>query len=138
MPLSMTELAVTADEARDYVGLGGLSVMLYDTDIMRGQRYIAARFNSRWLVEFDNAAAPDAVRHAIIEAALVEQSTPGALSPTSTPGTDKVLVQAGKLAWERIGSASAPDAYIPRIAAVDGLLTGLVRTIGLGFTAMVV
>lgn len=136
--LSMTELAITAAEALDYTSAGGIEVVLHETDLMRGQRYIAARYNARWLTNWDTAAAPDAVKYAIIEAALVEQRTPGALSPTSTPGTDKVLVQAGKLSWERIGNAAAPDAYIPRNATVDGLLTGLVRTIGLGFTAMVV
>lgn len=136
--LSMVDLAVTASEAVDYVSRAGYAVVLQETDLMRGQRYLAARFNGRWLVDFSNDASPEAVKFAIIEAALVEQKTPGALSPTSTPATDKVLVQAGKLTWERVGSASGPDAYVPRVSAVEGLLYGLVRTSRAGFTALVV
>ncbi len=136
--LSMVDLAVTRDEAMDYVGTAGIAIDLQDTDLMRGQRFIASRYNTRWTVEFDNATAPDQVRYAIIEAALVEARNPGTLSPVSNPATDKVLVGAGKLTWERVGGASEPDSYIPRLAAVDGLLSGLVRSGGLGFAAMVV
>lgn len=125
--LSMTELAVTAEEAADYTGLAGIEVVLHETDLMRGQRYVAVRFNHRWLGEWENADAPDAVKYAIIEAALVEQRAPGTLSPVSTPSTDKVLVQAGKLQWERVKGAGGRDAFIPRVSAVEGLLAGLVR-----------
>ena len=126
--LSYTELAVTTDEASEYTGSAGVEVVLHQTDLMRGQRYLAARFNSRWIVAFDAATVPEAVKLAIIEAAIVEQKTPGILSPMSTPGTDKVLVAAGKLQWERIGDAAAPDAYVPRLAVVEGLLCGLIRS----------
>lgn len=70
---------------------------------------------------------PDAVKHAIIEAAVIEARTPGVLSPVSTPATDKVLVGAGKLTWERVRGASGADAYMPRSAIIDGLLAGLLR-----------
>lgn len=126
--LSFTDLAVTAAEASDYLGAAGVAVTLAETDLMRGQRYVAARFNSRWTVQFDAATVPDAVKYAIIEAAVVEKRTPGSLSPTSTPATDKVLVQAGKLAWERVKGAGGADSYIPRIAAVEGLLGPLTRS----------
>lgn len=126
--LSYTELAVTASEAADYLGAAGTAITIRETDLMRGQRYLAARFNSRWKTAFENADAPDVVRFAIIEAAALEAAKPGFLSPVSTPATDKVLVQAGKLQWERIGDASAPDAYVPRLSAVDGLLAGLLRS----------
>lgn len=125
--LSMTELAVTADEARDYTGQAGLEVVLHETDLMRGQRYVAVRFNPRWLGEWENDEAPEPVKHAVIEAALVEQRAPGSLSAVSTPGTDKVLVAAGKLQWERVKGPAGADGYIPRISAVEGLLAGLVR-----------
>ncbi|MDQ7776935.1 MAG: hypothetical protein Q4615_14215 [Paracoccus aminovorans] len=126
--LSMTELAVTTAEALDYTSRGGLAVELQETDLMRGQRYVAVRFNPRWLGEWENDEAPEPVKHAVIEAALVEQRTPGSLSAVSTPGTDKVLVAAGKLQWERVKGPAGADGYIPRVSAVEGLLAGLVRT----------
>lgn len=125
--LSYTTLAVTLEEATAYVSAGGIAVTLQDTDLMRGQRYLAARYNSRWRAPFGADDVPEAVKLAIVEAALVEAKTPGILSPMSTPATDKVLVGAGKLTWERIGDASAPDAFVPRIAAIEGLLAPYIR-----------
>lgn len=125
--LSYTQLAVTEDEAADYTGTAGILVTLRGTDLMRGQRYIAARFNSRWRGSWPADEVPENVRLAIIEAAMVEVESPGSLSPVSTPATDKVLVGAGKLTWERVGDASAPDAYLPRLPTVEGLLASLVR-----------
>ena len=126
--LSYTDLAVTAAEASDYLGVAGVAVLLAETDLMAGQRFIASRFNSRWTVQFDADSVPDVVKYSIIEAAVVEKRTPGTLSPVSTPSTDKVLVAAGKLQWERVKGAGGADSYIPRIAAVEGLLAGLVRS----------
>lgn len=126
--LSYTDLAVTPAEASDYLGAAGVAVVLTDTDLMRGQRYVASRFNSRWTVQFDADSVPDVVKYSIIEAAVVEKRTPGILSPVSTPSTDKVLVAAGKLQWERVKGAGGADSYIPRIAAVEGLLAGLIRS----------
>ncbi|MCZ0964308.1 hypothetical protein [Paracoccus benzoatiresistens] len=125
--LSYTALAVTQAEAAAYTGAAGVAVALQETDLMRGQRYLAARFNSRWRDPFAADAVPEEVKLAIIEAAIVEARTPGILSPKSTPATDKVLTGAKGLTWERIGDASAPDAYVPRIAAVEGLLALLTR-----------
>lgn len=126
--LSSLTLAVTRAEAIAYTGAAGIAVDLQTTDLMRGQRYVAARFNSRWRAPFDADSVPEAVRHAIVEAAIVEAKTPGILSPVSTPATDKVLTGAGKLTWERVAGATGPDAYVPRIAAVEGLLAPLVRS----------
>lgn len=125
--LSYTVLAVTKAEAAAYTGAAGTAVALQETDLMRGQRYIAARFNSRWRTPFTADAVPEEVKLAIIEAAIIEARAPETLSPVSTPATDKVLVGAGKLTWERVGDASAHDAFVPRIPAVEGLLSSLVR-----------
>ena len=125
--LSHTDLVVTATEAADYLGAAGVAVRLQEVDLMRGQRYLAARFNGRWNVCFDADTVPDAVKYAVIEAAVIEQRTPGSLSPVQNPG-DKVLVAAKGLQWERVGGASGADAYIPRIAAVEGLLGPLTRS----------
>lgn len=125
--LSFTVLAVTKAEAAAYTGAGGIAVALQETDLMRGQRYVAAKFNGRWRVAFGPDEVPEEVQLAIIEAAIVEAKTPGILSPTSTPATDKVLVGAGKLTWERVGDATDPDAFVPRVAAVEGLLASLIR-----------
>lgn len=131
--LSYTELAVTTDEANDYLGLAGVEVQLHESDLMVGQRFIASRFNGRWVQQWtDENPMPEAVKWAIIEAAVVAKATPGILSPVQNPN-DKVLVAAGKLQWERIKGAGGADGYIPRIAAVDGLLSGLVRNGSVSF-----
>ncbi|MEO1949312.1 hypothetical protein [Thioclava sp.] len=126
--LSYTVPAVGEAEAAEYTSAAGVTPQPSATDLIRGQRYIAARFNSRWLSEWEGNLVPDAVKHAIIEAAVIEARRPGSLSPVSTPATDKVLIGAGKLTWERVKGASGPDAFIPRSAIIDGLLAGLVRS----------
>lgn len=126
--LSFTDLAVSLEAAVTYASAAEADTStLQDTDLMRGQRYIAARFNGRWREPFDADSVPEAVQLAIIEAGLVEAKTPGILSPMSTPATDKVLVGAGKLQWERLGGGG-PDSYVPRLAIVEGLLAPLVRS----------
>lgn len=132
--LSMTTPAVTPAEATAYVASTGAAGWPSDETeqaraIMRGQRFIATRYNGRWLTEFDADSVPTEVQYAIIEAASVEARQPGALNPMSTPATDKVLVGAGKLTWERVKGAGGADAYIPKLAAVDGLLRDLVRSV---------
>lgn len=131
--LSMIAPAVTVAEATAYLQGAGVTGWPETSGqqqqaLLRGQRYVASRFNGRWNVQFENDAAPDPIKWAIIEASVVEAKQPGSLSPVSTPATDKVLVQAGKLAWERVKGAAGADGYIPRIAAVEGLLRGLVRS----------
>ena len=125
--LSYTQLAVTVEEAAAYATAGGISVQPTAPDLMRGQRFIAARYNGRWRAPWPENEVPDHVKLAVIEAGIVEAQNPGSLSPVSTPATDKVLVGAGKLTWERVGDASAPDAYLPRLPVVEGLLAPLIR-----------
>lgn len=137
--LSFTEPAVTVADADAYIAAGGAAGWPDDDTtkaqaLMRGQRYVGSRYNARWLTEWDNNAAPDSVRYAIIEAALVEATKPGSLSTVSNPSTDKVLVQAGKIAWERVKGASGADSWLPRLSSVEGLLAGLVRSTGSGTT----
>ena len=127
--LSYTTPAVTPTEATAYLMAAGVTGWpVFATEqaqaILRGQRYIAARFNGRWVDEW--TTPPDEVLHAICEAALIEAREPGKLSPVSTPSTDKVLTGLGKLTWERVKGAGGADAYIPRLAAVEGLLSALV------------
>lgn len=129
--LSYTDLAVTPAEATAYLTASGVTGWPttqgeQETALMRGQRYIAARYNARWLDEWQNAEAPDAVKYAICEAALAEAKSAGSLSVTSTPASDKVLVQVGSLQWERVKGASGADGWIPRLSAVEGLLAGIV------------
>lgn len=126
--LSFTDPAATTAEATTYltaVGATGWPTdeALQAQAIMRGQRYLAARYNARWLAEWSNDAAPDQVKYAIAEAALLEARAPGSLSVVSNPSTDKVLVQAGKLAWERVAGGSG---WVPRSSIIEGLLAGLV------------
>lgn len=126
--LSYTKLAVSETEAAEYTDAAGIDITLRETDLMRGQRYIAARFNSRWLAEWEDDVVPENVKLAVIEAAVIENRNPGSLSPVTNPATDKVLVGAGKLTWERVGGGSGPDSFMPRSAIIDGLLAGLVRS----------
>lgn len=135
--LSYTAPAVTPTEATAYIDAANPAgwppeAVLQEQAIMRGQRYLAARYNARWATEWTDP--PEAVQHAICEAALIEAKTPGALSPVSTPATDKVLVGAGKLTWERVKGGGGADGYVPRIAAVEGLLAGLVKAATGGVT----
>lgn len=129
--LSFTDPAVTPAEATTYLQAGGVSGWPESETpraqaIMRGQRYVAGRYNTRWLTEWENDGAPDQVKYAIAEAALLEAKTPGSLSAVSNPSTDKVLVQAGKLGWERVKGAGGAYSWWPRASAVEGLLAGLI------------
>lgn len=129
--LSFTDPAVTADAATAYLQAGGATgwpdgTVERERAIMRGQRFIAARYNARWLTEWGNNDAPEQVQYAIAEAALLEAVTPGGLKVVSNPATDKVLVQAGKLAWERAKGANGAFGWWPRVSIIEGLLAGLI------------
>jgi len=120
--LSYTVPAVTQAEADAYFALSGEAT----TDagsLMRGQRFVAATYNSRWLTDFDNDAAPDAVKHAIFEAALRESVTPGVLAPDHQPA------QAVKR--ERIDVLEVEYADPVKAAGLsdllDGMLAGIAR-----------
>ncbi|MFN4062347.1 MAG: DnaT-like ssDNA-binding protein [Paracoccus hibiscisoli] len=135
--LSFTEPVVTETDATAYIAAGGATgwpadATLQRQAIMRGQRYVAARFNGRWRAAWPEGETPEPVKLAVIEAAILEARKPGALSPVSTPATDKVLVGVGKVTWERVGDASAPDAFVPRVTTIEGLLAGLIWPTGSG------
>ena len=51
--LSYTVPAVTQTEATDYTSAAGVTPQPGPSDLIRGQRYIAARFNGRWLSEWE-------------------------------------------------------------------------------------
>ncbi|WP_411839058.1 hypothetical protein [Paracoccus sp. ME4] len=135
--LSFAVPVVTETEATAYIAAGGAAgwpadATLQRQAIMRGQRNVAARFNARWRAAWPEGETPEPMRLAVIEAAVLEARKPGALSPVSIPATDKVLIGVGKVTWERIGDASAPDAFVPRIATIEGLLAGLIWPTGTG------
>lgn len=91
--------------------------------ILRGQRAIAALYNDRWTVEFDNDDAPEAVKFAIAEAALLEAVTPGTLN---APAPDKVLTGAGKLSWTVTNAK--PGTVAGKLSEnIEALLSGLVK-----------
>lgn len=128
--LSFTGPATTPAEVTAYLQAAGATgwptdEALQAQAIMRGQRYLAARYNARWLTQWPSDAAQAQVKFAIAEAALLEAVKPGSLSVVSNPLTDKILVQAGKLSWERVGGASAAHGLWPRSLIIEGLLAGL-------------
>lgn len=127
--LSYTVAAITPTEATAYLsaaGVTGWPTVQADQEaaIIRGQRYVAGRYNARWLEEW--TIVPDEVKYAIAEAALLEAVTPGSLSAVSNPSQDKVLVKVSDLAWERVKGAGGAFAWWPRVSAVEGLLAGLI------------
>lgn len=127
--LSYTEPLVTTEEADAYFALSADAAWTGDASakeaaLIRGQRYIANVFNSRWVAEWDYDTAPEAVRFSIMEAALRELANPGSLSPVVASGPEKVLTAVGSLQWQVVNDGS--NRRVPIIPAVDGLLYGLV------------
>ena len=135
--LSYTDPAVTVDEANAYF------LASHDSDwatgtgdkkaaLIRGQRYIAGRYNERWNVEFDDASAPEPVKYAIIEAARRELVNPGSLTPDFIAATviKREKVKAGPVETETefVGGGSA-EASLPVITTIDRLLAGLLRSV---------
>ena len=129
--LSYTVPATTPSEATAYLtaaGVTGWPAAEADQSaaILRGQRAIAAHYHGRWLTEWDDDAAPDAVKYAIAEAALIEAKKPGALSSVD-PG--KVLTGADKLSWTVTDiRANTLSGRLPDV--VKALLTDLVAPRG--------
>jgi hypothetical protein len=127
--LSYTDPIVTVPEADAYFALSGDTAWTgADTAkaaaIIRGQRYIATVYNSRWSAEFEPESAPEAIKFAIMEAALRELATPGSLSPVVAAGPEKVLTGVKGITWQVVNDGS--NRRVPLIPAVDGLLCGLV------------
>ena len=122
--LSMTDPVVTPTEAQTYLEAGGV-LQGWPTDedlqsqaIIRGQRYIAANYNGHWRTSW--TTPPEAVRQAVIEAALIEARTPGFFSRTFTPAEAKVLTEVKGIKWTLIGGSS--DSMSPSSTIIDGLL----------------
>lgn len=131
--LSFTELAVTADAATDYVEARALAGWPADDEaqeaaLRRGQDHIAREYNDRWAVEFENEFAPDPVRYAIIEAAVVEARTPGLLAPSVKASDAKMLTRAGEIGWTPIAGPGGVDALRPRLLHVEAMLRSLIRS----------
>ena len=130
MPLSYVDLAVTEAEADAYAEPRGWSDWdaASSTDktaaLRRGQDAIASLYNSRWAVEFENDAAPDQVKFAIVEAARRELEDPGAMQPDLDRGGKIKSMQAGSVQMVYAEGAPAETTF----AAIDGLLAGLVRS----------
>ena len=120
--ISMTDPVVTPDEAAAYLSAAGVTDLPDAAAIIRGQRYVASRWNGRWIADMD--PLPDAVKHAVIEAAAVEAKTPGFFARTYAPAEAKVLVEVKGIKWERVGNGD----MVPASTIIDGLLSGYVRS----------
>lgn len=136
--LSFTDIAVTAADAAAYVaarGLTGWPALEADqlAALRRGQDHIAREYNGRWAVDFDDTTAPDVVKFAIIEAALVEAVTPGALAPVVTPGQAKVLVEVKGIRWETLRKGGGAGDMKPVLTAVQAMLGPYVLSGGTSF-----
>lgn len=126
--LSFTEMAVTSQEAEAYAESRGLTWADDEGALRRGQDYIAATYNARWKDEWANEEAPEGVKFAIIEAAIRELAAPGSLAPdVSISGTVKRR-RVGDVETEYAGREGAVDAR-PTFAAIDGLLSGLLKNV---------
>jgi hypothetical protein len=129
MALSYTVAAVTPAYANNYITARGLSGWPTNTDdqtaaLRRGQDHIARIYNGRWSVEFTDDDAPEVVKFAIIEAALVEARNPGSLAPTVKATDAKILTGAGSISWTPVSVAGGVEALMPRLLHVEAMLTG--------------
>ena len=123
--LTYTDLAVTTAEALAYMASRGLTGWPYaETDqtaaLRRGQDYIAREYNGKWSDEWTDA--PDVVKNAIFEAALVEAGSPGVLSPMVKATDAKVLTSVGSISWTPVGGSYGADALKPRLLHVEAML----------------
>ena len=130
--LSFTDPAVTIVEADAYASLRAWSNWAGDNTakeaaLRRGQDYIAGLYNARWMTEWENDAAPEPVKYAIIEAARRELVSPGSLAPDITPGkVKKTVAVSGAVSVTYAVGTDAAASMRPVLAAIDGLLVGLV------------
>ena len=122
--LSYTVPAVTQAEAQDYFALSGEAWTGDTGALMRGQRFVATTYNGRWLVEFENDATPEAVKHAIFEAARREAATPGSLAPDYQAPQQIVRERVDTLEVEY--ADPVVTASLPTL--LDGLLVGFARS----------
>lgn len=130
--LSLTTLAVTLAEATAYASTRGKTDWIASfadaqtQALRRGQDYIAGEYNARWITDFDNALAPDAVKYAIFEAAARELAVPFSLSPDIIVGREKVLVEVKGIRWEPLFKGGGVQSLKPVLTVVEALLVGLV------------
>lgn len=136
--LSFTDPAVTVAEANTYAAAMGYGDWTGDDPakeaaLMRGQLYIAATYNGRWVSEWENDDAPEPVKLAIIEAARRELVEAGSLAPDFDP------TAAVKSYSEAVGPITESMTYATPDRAsraaktfpiIDGLLVGLLGGMG--------
>lgn len=134
--LSLIDPATTPAEADAYHAARGNSGWAGDNAaktaaIRRAQDALAGKYNSRWMVAFENDDAPTEVKYAIAQAALLEIQTPGVLSPSLERGG------AVKRLRERVeGAVETEVEYMDgasvetTFTAIENLLkgAGLIRT----------
>ncbi len=135
--LSYTDPAVTVLEADAYLVAAGQAWTGTNeakaAAIIRGQRYVAGIGNGRWATEWDNDAAPEPVKFAIIEAAQRELAAPGSLSPdyVASKVVKREKKQVGPLAKElEYAEATSAASVRPDIEIIDQLLAGQLRATG--------
>ena len=141
--LSYTESAVMPGEASTYIASAGLPGWPADEAeqtraLLRAQRWMASAYNKRWTITFDNDDAPDLVRFAIVEAAILEARQPGSLSTAPRiENQDKVLTRAGPLGWTPREKGENESAAV-RVAHIEEMLAPLLTVVGKGAAAVVV
>lgn len=131
--LSFTDPAVSLAEAdayataRAYAAWTGADASK-EAALRRGQDFVAGVYNSRWAVSFANDEAPDVVKFAIVEAAVLELENPGTLSAVVSASQRVVREKVGPLEvqYSDPGADIMADA-IPIVTRIEGLLAGLLR-----------
>ena len=131
--LSFTSSAVTTSEAASYVDDRALAGWPADEPaqmaaLRRGQDHIAREYNGRWDEEWESDDAPDLVRFAIIEAAVVEARNPGSLSPAVKASEAKMLTGVGSISWSPIQGPAGVEALRPRLLHVEAMLAPVLRS----------
>lgn len=139
--LSIDALAVTVAEADAYCTERGIADWTGDDTVKgralrRGQDYIIGRYNERWTYmepaadsymwiwrRWTNANPPNAVKYAVIEAAVRELTVPFSLSPDFVVGDKKVLTEVKGIKWTPMGSGGA-NSFRPTISSINLLLAG--------------
>lgn len=143
--LTFTTLAVTVAEADAYATSRGASDWTGDTTaktaaLRRGQDYIAGKYNQRWTYQepslgvwvyrsWLDTTAPDAVKYAIIEAAIREIKTPFCLTPDIVTGSAKVLTEVKGIKWQAMGNGTA-QSFRPVIESIALMLAGYAQGSG--------
>ncbi|MEO1948486.1 DnaT-like ssDNA-binding protein [Thioclava sp.] len=76
-----------------------------------------------WGQSLADDVTPAAVENATYAAAYAEAGSPGMLSPTYTPGSNKIVTEVKGIKWEVVPfSGTGPEAFLPVLPVIDGLL----------------